>query len=107
MIRVGNTLQRLRKAQNLSLTAISEETGIQLASLSRIENNQMTGTLDTHVALAGVFGLKLSEYFAEYEQDAQQGAKHRSGSEKPSGRAYKRLKTAILGVLDNQFGVRE
>ena len=69
MIRVGNTLQRLRKAQNLSLTAISEETGIQLASLSRIENNQMTGTLDTHVALAGVFGLKLSEYFAEYEQE--------------------------------------
>ena len=41
MIRLGKTIKRLRKARKLSLTEIARLSGIQLATLSRIENNKM------------------------------------------------------------------
>lgn len=70
MVRVGSTLKRLRKARDLKLTEVSRQSGVQLATLSRIENNLMTGSLNSYAAIAKVFGLKLSRFFAEYEKDS-------------------------------------
>ena len=65
----GNTIKKLRKTKNLTLSDISKQSGIQLATLSRIENNKMTGSLKNHLRLAKALGLKLSELFEEYEKD--------------------------------------
>lgn len=69
MIRLGNTIKRLRKAKNLTLTDIARLSGIQLATLSRIENNKMVGSLSCHLELSKALGMKLSEFFDEYEKD--------------------------------------
>jgi transcriptional regulator with XRE-family HTH domain len=66
---LGNTIRRLRVERNMTLAELSDKTGIQMATLSRMENNKMTGTLDAFNAIAEAFGMKLSELFQEYEKD--------------------------------------
>jgi len=68
-IRFGATLRRLRKERKMSLSDLSESTGIQLATLSRIENNKMTGSVKNHVKISKAFGLKPSQLFGEFEKD--------------------------------------
>lgn len=69
MMRLGNTIRRLRKAQKLTLTELAKRSGIQMATLSRLENNKMVGTLSCHIELARALGMKLSEFLGEYEKD--------------------------------------
>lgn len=69
VIRLGTTIKRLRKAQKLTLTELARRSGIQMATLSRLENNKMAGTLNCHIELARALGMKLSEFFEEYEKD--------------------------------------
>ena len=66
---LGKTIRRLRMARNITLTEFSDKTGIQPATLNRMENNKMIGTLDAYNALAEAFRLKLSEFFQECEKD--------------------------------------
>ena len=66
---LGNTIRRLRVARNWTLAELSDKTGIQPATLSRMENNKMVGSLDAFNALAEAFKMKLSELFQECEKD--------------------------------------
>ena len=53
----------------MTLNAMSELTGIQEATLSRIENDKMDGGLNTYILIAGGLDMKLSELFAAIESD--------------------------------------
>lgn len=66
---LGNTIRRLRTERGLTLIELSDKTGIQPATLSRMENNKMVGSLDAFNALAEAFKMKLSELFQECEKD--------------------------------------
>lgn len=66
---LGNTIRRLRVERNFTLAELSDKTGIQPATLSRMENNKMVGSLDAFNALAEAFKMKLSELFQECEKD--------------------------------------
>ena len=66
---LGSTIRRLRVERSLTLVELSDETGIQLATLSRMENNKMVGTLDAFNAIAEAFRMKLSELIRECEKD--------------------------------------
>lgn len=66
---LGRTIRRLRIKRNWTLKELSDKTGIQSATLSRMENHKMIGTLDAFNALAEAFGMKLSELFQECEKD--------------------------------------
>ena len=46
-IRIGTKIKSLRKKKNLTLTDISRLTGVQLATLSRIENDASDIRLST------------------------------------------------------------
>lgn len=70
--RLGKTIRRLRVERNMTLMELSDKTGIQPATLSRMENNKMIGTLDAFNALAEAFGIKLSELFQECEEDTSE-----------------------------------
>jgi len=48
---------------------MSKITGIQPATLSRIENDNMDGKLNTYILITGGLDLKLSELFAAIEED--------------------------------------
>lgn len=58
---LGSKIRKLRKARKMTLVELSESSGVQLATLSRIENNKMTGTLESHMNIARALGINLAE----------------------------------------------
>ena len=68
-MKIGKTIKRLRKQKVMTLKDMYEKTGIQVATLSRIENDKMDGSLNTYMLIAGALDLKLSEFFEKIEMD--------------------------------------
>ena len=63
----GQSLKDIRKNKNITLKEMSELTGVQIATISRMENNKMVGALKSYVNIAKVLGLRLSELFNKLE----------------------------------------
>ena len=60
---LGNRIRSLRKAKHLTIVEVAKSTGIDQATLSRIENGKMTGTLDSHRRIAESLGIRLTELY--------------------------------------------
>lgn len=59
---------KLRLEQKLSLTALSQKSGVQIATLSRIEHGQMTGTLESHLQIAKALGVEILSLYENLQQ---------------------------------------
>lgn len=66
---IGKKLKQFRKQAGLTLVQLSERSGVQVATISRIENEKMTGTLESHIAMANVLNIDLTDLY-ENEQSA-------------------------------------
>jgi transcriptional regulator with XRE-family HTH domain len=64
-IRIGDKIKSIRKEKKLSLTQLAELSGVQLATLSRIEHNKMCGTLESHARIAIALKISLSELYSD------------------------------------------
>ncbi len=64
---LGARLQAIRKAQRVTLVELAKGAGVDAATISRIENGQMTGTLECHLRLATALGVKITELYAGIE----------------------------------------
>ena len=64
-MRIGDVIHRLRKERKMTLLQLSEASGVALATLSRIENGKMTGTLDSHMAMCKAFEITLPELYKD------------------------------------------
>ncbi len=64
-MQIGERIQKLRKEKKMSLTQLSNASGVQLATLSRIENLKMTGTLESHIAIAKTLGVSLAGLYQD------------------------------------------
>ncbi len=62
---LGQRIKSLRKAHKLTLVEIAKKTGIDQATLSRIENGAMIGTLESHMKIAETLGLRLPDLYNE------------------------------------------
>ena len=60
---IGEKLHAVRKAKRISLTELSEKSGVQMATLSRIENKRMVGTLESHMQIAKALGIDVTELY--------------------------------------------
>ena len=60
---LGERIRSLRKAKHLTIVEVAKGTGIDQATLSRIENDKMTGTLDSHRRIAEILGLRLPDLY--------------------------------------------
>lgn len=60
---IGEKLKAIRKAKKISLTELSEKSGVQMATLSRIENKKMIGTLESHMQIAKAIGIDVTELY--------------------------------------------
>ncbi|MEU6660001.1 XRE family transcriptional regulator [Streptomyces sp. NPDC046821] len=58
---VGPRLRRLRDQRGLTLTALSDATGISKSTLSRLESGQRRPSLELLLPLAGAYGVPLDE----------------------------------------------
>ncbi len=77
---IGNKLKILRG--NMTQAELSRRSGVDKAIISKIESGKMSGTVDCHEKLAGVFGLKLSELYAFLEEEKPEPAEFHSGNTK-------------------------
>lgn len=68
---IGKKMKELRKVRKMTLTDLSRQSGVQLATLSRIENMKMTGTLQSHMDIAKSLGVSLADLYGDIEQAAK------------------------------------
>ena len=66
---IGSKIKELRKTRKMTLTELSQASGVQLATLSRIENLKMTGTLDSHMNIAKALGVGITELYSNIVQE--------------------------------------
>ena len=62
---IGKKIQELREERKMSLTELCKKSGVQLATLSRIENLKMTGTLESHLNIAKALEVSLPQLYNE------------------------------------------
>lgn len=62
---IGKRLRALRKEKGLKLKELAQKSGVQIATLSRIEHNKMTGTLDSHMAIARALDVELPSLYTD------------------------------------------
>lgn len=60
---LGKNIRSLRKAKGITLIEMGKKTGIAQATLSRIETGTMIGTVESHMLIAEVLGLSISELY--------------------------------------------
>lgn len=66
---IGKRIKELRKKNKLSMTELSRKSGVQLATLSRIENRKMTGTVESHLQIAKAFGIDIIELYSDIDPE--------------------------------------
>ena len=65
---LGERLRSLRRAQDVTLLELAKLSGVDAATISRIETGRMTGTLESHLKLARALGAKLTDLYEGLEQ---------------------------------------
>jgi transcriptional regulator with XRE-family HTH domain len=60
---LGERIRTLRKDARLTIVDLAVKTSIDQATLSRIENGKMTGTLDSHRRIAEALGIRLPDLY--------------------------------------------
>lgn len=66
---IGATLKALRKAKKMKLIELAEISGIQIATLSRIEHERMVGTLESHLAIARALEVDVTQLYSKAMED--------------------------------------
>lgn len=61
----GKTLKTLRQQKGMTLGKLSRISGVHTATLSRMENDKITGSLKAYIKIAKALGYRLSELFVE------------------------------------------
>jgi transcriptional regulator with XRE-family HTH domain len=69
---LGALLRGLRSRNNWTLKQMSEESGIPVSTLSKVEHDRLTLTYDKLYQLSQRLGMRMSELFAETGDDASQ-----------------------------------
>jgi transcriptional regulator with XRE-family HTH domain len=62
---IGKRLKELRRAKGMSLTHLAQKSGVQIATLSRIEHLKMTGTLESHMNIANALGVDITQLYTD------------------------------------------
>ena len=65
---LGARLRVLRKSQDVTLLKLARDSGVDAATISRIETGKMSGTLESHINLATALGLKVTDLYAGIEE---------------------------------------
>lgn len=62
-MQIGKRIKELRESQELTLTELAQKSGVQIATLSRMENSKMIGTLESHQNIAKALGIDLVKLY--------------------------------------------
>ncbi len=98
---LGQKIKTLRKFKRMTLVEVSQKTGIDPATLSRMENGRMTGTVDSHSRIAEVLGIRLPDLYGDVierlNQEKDQKIKQKlSGFSHSDGAIAELLTTSVM-----------
>ena len=62
---VGEIIHKLRKDRKMTLHELSTKSGVALATLSRMENGKMTGTLESHMNICAALEVQLPDLYRD------------------------------------------
>ena len=93
--RPGTALRSLRKRNRLTLTDVSERTGIPTSTLSRIENDQMSPTYDLLLRLSKGLDIDLTQLLS------MATASPETGADQPGRRSVNRRKEGETVQMTN------
>lgn len=99
-MKIGKRLRFLRKQQRLTLKELSKESGVAIATLSRMEHDIMTGTLESHVRICRTLGIGLADFYREIENAAKDVSLSRKKDEHDS---LKQAKDASVELLTTRI----
>lgn len=68
-MKIGSRIRQLRQDSGLTLEELSKKSGMALATLSRIENEKMTGTLESHMKICKALGITLPQLYSGLEEE--------------------------------------
>ena len=88
-MKIAEVLKKLRKEKRVSLVALAQKSGVAIATLSRIENGKMTGTIQSHEKIAEALEVSLPELYKAATKKPLEVAKDKVGH--------------VLGVQDKRF----
>ena len=60
---LGDTIHAIRKERKMTLLELANKSGVALATLSRMENGKMTGTLESHMKICDALNVALPELY--------------------------------------------
>jgi len=66
---IGKKVKEVRESQGMTLSELAEKSGVQIATLSRIEHHKMTGTLESHMKIAEALGVDLPVLYSNIVKD--------------------------------------
>ena len=67
-IKLGSALRKLRIDRAMTLQQLSKKSGVQIATLSRMEHDKAQGTVNNYNKISKAYGMKLSDLFKEIEE---------------------------------------
>lgn len=70
-MQIGSSIRKQRKEKNMSLEDLSNKSGVALATLSRMENGKMTGTLNSHVNICKALGISIAGLYRDLEDKSK------------------------------------
>ena len=70
---IGKRIKELRESKKMTLSELSKASGVQIATLSRIENNKMTGTLPSHMDIAKALSVDITELYKNISEPEPKG----------------------------------
>lgn len=62
---IGDVIHRFRKEKKMTLAELTDKSGVALATLSRMENNRMTGTLESHINICKALDITLADLYKD------------------------------------------
>ena len=65
---IGEIIHQIRKSKKMTLSELSQKSGVQLATLSRMENKKMTGTLASHMAIAKALEINIVDLYRDLDK---------------------------------------
>jgi len=86
---IAEVLKKLRKEKRISLVELAQKSGVAIATLSRIENGKMTGTIQSHEKIAEALEVALPELYKIATKKPLEVAKDKVGH--------------VLAVQDKKF----
>lgn len=64
-MKIGAIIHKIRKTRKMTLNELSKSSGVALATLSRMENGIMTGTLESHMSIAKALDVNLLDLYKD------------------------------------------